>query len=235
MPRKHLVASQTNKKQQMQAKIWLKLAKEIKAAAKVGGPNIDANPRLKAAVDKALANNLSRESIDRNISGAAKDPANMTTVVYECYGPNGTQFIVTALTDNTNRTASNLRGYLGKINGQIARPNSVKIFFDNYAEFILLKNAKTNEDSILESLLAFNVVDIKEHEDNYEVLVDPSQFYDAKKALIDAGFSIHSGEVKLVAQDKKDITDEKVLEKLERFLDSCEDDDDIQSVVHNLL
>ncbi|MCQ2747752.1 MAG: YebC/PmpR family DNA-binding transcriptional regulator [Mycoplasmoidaceae bacterium] len=58
MPRKHLVASQTNKKQQMQAKIWLKLAKEIKAAAKVGGPNIDANPRLKATVDKALANNL---------------------------------------------------------------------------------------------------------------------------------------------------------------------------------
>ena len=100
---------------------------------------------------------------------------------------------------------------------------------------VLLKNAKTNDDTILEALLAFNVVDIKEHEDNYEVLIDPNQFYDAKKALIDSGFSIHSGEVKLVAQDKKDITDDKILEKLERFLDSCENDDDIQSVVHNLL
>lgn len=235
MPRKHLVASQTNKKQQMQAKIWLKLAKEIKAAAKVGGPNPEANPRLKAAIDKALQNNLSRESIERNISGASKDPANMITLTYECYGPQGSQFIITALTDNQNRTASNLRGYLSKIHGEIAKTNSVKMFFNNYAEFILIKNEKTNEDTILEALLDYEIVDIKEHEDNYEVLVNPEQFYEAKKALVDGGFKIHSAEVKLVASDKKDITDETMLAKIERFIESCEDDDDIQSIVHNIL
>lgn len=235
MPRKHLVASQTNKKQQMQAKIWLKLAKEIKAAAKVGGPNIDANPRLKAAVEKALSNNLSRESIERNISGANKDPANMVALTYECYGPNGSQFIIHALTDNQNRTASNLRGYLSKIHGTIAKPNSVKLFFNNYGTFILIKNSKTNADTILEALLDYEVIDIIEHEDNFEVYVNPNQFYDAKKSLTSAGFSIHEAEVKLVAQDKKDITDEQLLAKLEKFIESCENDDDIQSVVTNLL
>lgn len=235
MPRKHLVASQTNKKQQMQAKIWLKLAKEIKAAAKVGGPNIDANPRLKAAVEKALSNNLSRESIERNISGAAKDPANMVALTYECYGPNGSQFIIHALTDNQNRTASNLRGYLSKINGTIAKTNSVKLFFDNYGTFILIKNNATNEDTILEALLDYEVIDIIEHEDNFEVYVNPTQFYDAKKSLTNAGFNIHEAEIKLVAQNKKDITDEALLTKIEKFIDSCENDDDIQSVVTNLL
>lgn len=235
MPRKHLVASQTNKKQQMQAKIWLKLAKEIKAAAKVGGPNIEANPRLKAAVEKALSNNLSRESIERNISGAAKDPANMVALTYECYGPNGSQFIIHALTDNQNRTASNLRGYLSKINGTIAKPNSVKLFFNNYGTFILVKNNTTNEDTILEALLDYEVIDIIEHEDNFEVYVNPTQFYEAKKSLTNAGFNIHEADIKLVAQDKKDITDETLLAKIERFIDSCEDDDDIQSVVTNLL
>ena len=77
MPRKHLIASQNNKKQQDNAKIWMKLAKEIRAAAKTGGPNIDANPRLKAAVEKALQNNLSKESIERNIKGAQKDTSNL--------------------------------------------------------------------------------------------------------------------------------------------------------------
>jgi len=235
MPRKHLIASATNKKQQMQAKIWLKLAKEIKAAAKVGGPNIDANPRLKAAVDKALQNNLSRESIERNISGASKDPANLVTLTYECYGPNGTQFIITALTDNSNRTASNLRGYLGKIKGEIARANSVKIHFENMGVIILAKTSTTTEDSILEALLDYEIIAINEHEDNFEVLVNANNFYDAKKSLQDAAFKIHEAEIKLYNQDKVDITDEKLLEKIEHFLDSCEDDDDIQSVVHNLL
>lgn len=235
MPRKHLVASQTNKKQQMQAKIWLKLAKEIKAAAKVGGPNIDANPRLKAAVEKALSNNLSRESIERNISGANKDPSNMVALTYECYGPNGSQFIIHALTDNQNRTASNLRGYLSKIHGEIAKTNSVKMFFNNYGTFVLVKNNTTNEDSILGALLDYEIIDIIEHEDNYEVYVNPEHFYDAKKSLQLANFNIHDAEIKLVAQNKKDITDEQLLAKLEKFIDSCENDDDIQSVVTNLL
>ncbi|RCT49462.1 YebC/PmpR family DNA-binding transcriptional regulator, partial [Ureaplasma parvum] len=98
MPRKHLIASGINKKQQQQAKSWMKSAKEIKAAAKMGGPNPEANPRLKVAIERALNNNLSRDSIERNINGASKDADNLKELTYEGYGPNGLAIIVRALT-----------------------------------------------------------------------------------------------------------------------------------------
>lgn len=234
MPRKHLIASSTNKKQQMQAKIWLKLAREIKAAVKVGGKNIDANPRLKVAIEKALQNNLSRESIERNINGADKDPKNLISLTYECYGPKGSQFIITALTDNVNRTTSNLRGYLGKINGEISRPNSVKIHFFNFGCFTIVKNSQTTEDSILECLINAKKLDIKEYEDSFEVLVDEPFYYDAKTALLQKGFAIHESEIKLVSLDKVSIDDQKIVERIEHFIDLCENDDDIQTIFHNL-
>ncbi len=234
MPRKHLIASATNKKQQMQAKIWLKLAREIKAAVKVGGKNIDANPRLKTAIEKALQNNLSRESIQRNINGADKDSKNLISLTYECYGPKGLQFIITALTDNINRTTSNLRGYLGKIDGKISRPNSVKIYFSNYGWFILVKNSQTTEETILECLIDAKKLDIKEFEDCFEVIVDEAFYENAKSTLLKKGFVIHESEIKLINLDKVSIIDEKLLAKIEHFIELCENDDDIQSVFHNL-
>ena len=98
MPRKHLIAAGINKKQQSQAKIWNKLAKEIKAATKVGGANPDTNPRLKTAIDKALQNNLSRESIERNINGASIDKSQQNEYLFEIYGPNSIAIMVMALT-----------------------------------------------------------------------------------------------------------------------------------------
>ena len=148
MPRKHLIASGINKKQQMQAKIWMKLAKEIKAAAKVGGPNPEANPRLKAAIDKALQNNLSRESIDKNINGSQKDASALMDLEYEGYGPNGLGVIVKALTDNENRTVSALRGYFTKLDGKIAKQNSVKTNF-NYSGEIILDKENLTEDKLI--------------------------------------------------------------------------------------
>ncbi len=140
MPRKHLIASGINKKQQMQAKIWQKLAREIKAAVKVSGPNADANPRLKAAIDKAYLNNMTKEAISRNIQGSSKDASELVSLEYECYGPNGIQIIVNALSDNSNRTYSSLRGYLSKLHGEIAKPNSVKIFFEMQGVIIFEKH-----------------------------------------------------------------------------------------------
>jgi transcriptional/translational regulatory protein YebC/TACO1 len=109
---------------------------------------MDANPRLKVAVDKALSNNLPRESIQKNISGSDKDPQDLKQIEFECYGPEGIQIIVGGLTDNINRSTSNLRGYLSKLHGEIAKQNSVKIFFDNLGDIILLKssNPKLSSD-----------------------------------------------------------------------------------------
>lgn len=233
MPRKHLVASQTNSKQQQNAKLWQKLAREIKAAVKVGGPNPEANPRLKAAIEKALSKNLSRESIERNINGSQKDQSELVSLEYECYGPNGVQIIVDALTDNPNRVASNLRGYLSKFNAEIAKPNSVKRFFDKYGVITLVKNSNTNVDKIMEATMEFKVVDIVEYEDAFVVLTDPTDFYKTKDALKAQGFEIFEADIKMVSQNKITSLDEKTKEKFDKFIESCNDDDDIQLVVTN--
>ena len=159
MPRKHLIASGINKKQQQQSKIWMKCAKEIKAAAKVGGPNPDANPRLKAAIQRALQNNLSRDSIQRNINGASKDLDVLKEIYYEGYGPKGIAIIVKALTDNEQRTISNVRGYFSKLHGEISKPNSVKILFNEYGVFLINKD-QIDENKLLELVIDFNIIDL---------------------------------------------------------------------------
>lgn len=233
MPRKHLVASQTNKKQQSQAKLWQKLAREIKAAVKVGGPNIEANPRLKAAVDKALQNNLSRESIERNINGSNKDNADMAIKEFECYGPNGLQLVISALTDNVNRTISNLNGYLAKLHGQIAKSNSVKIFFDNVGYIVVYKNTSTSVDKIMELTLDYNIIDVVDQEDAIEVKTTPNDFYKVKEVLLQNQLKIFDAEVKLLPQNPITSLDTDSKSRLDKFIESCEQDDDIQWVVTN--
>lgn len=233
MPRKHLIASQTNKKQQSQAKLWQKLAREIRAAAKVGGTNIDANPRLKAAVQKALANNLSRESIERNIKGVNNDQENIETLEYEAYGPDGLQIIIHALTSNSNRTAGNIRGYLSKLGGKITKPNSVKVFFENKGLIIVPKTNNITVDSLLELTMDYDIYDILEHDDGYEIYTSPECFYEVVNILKQNQINIYSSDLKLFANEPIEKLDDKVIEKLENFIEACDNDDDIQWVVTN--
>lgn len=232
MPRKHLIASGINKKQQQQSKIWMKCAKEIKAAAKVGGPNPDANPRLKAAIQRALQNNLSRDSIQKNINGATKDPEVLKEILYEGYGPKGIAIIVKALTDNEQRTISNVRGYFSKLHGEISKPNSVKMLFNEYGVFLINKKY-IDENRILEITMDFNVIDVHEFSEFYEVLVETNDFYKVKNAFDEFQVQIESFEIKHVPVNEIEISEEEKI-KLDKFFDSCEDDDDIQMVISNV-
>lgn len=243
MPRKHLIASGINKKQQSQAKIWNKLAKEIKAAAKVGGTNPESNPRLKAAIDKALQNNLSRDSIDRNINGANKDKENQNDYFFEIYGPKGLAIMVQGLTDNQNRLLSSLNGYLSKLNASIATPNSVKINFKYAGEILIELTSENNnvekwfediELKIMEKCLDSNleIIDIILNDDCVQVLTVPNDLYKTRDILKNENISIISSEIKYIPNDYINL-DKDNFEKLERFLFSCEEDDDIQWVVTN--
>lgn len=233
MPRKHLIASSINKKQQQQSKVALKCVREIKAAVKVGGPNPEANPRLKAAISRALENNLTRETIQRNISNC-KDSEVLKELMYEGYGPRGLAIIIKALTDNEQRTVSNIRGYFSKLKGELSKPNSVKMLFNEYGQFIIAKNDQISEDKILELTLNYNVVDLQHDESAFELLVMPEDFYNVKNLLTEnSNLQILSSEIKLIPQTFVDVTEaEDVL--LQRFIDTCEDDDDIQWVVTNV-
>lgn len=246
MPRKHLIASGINKKQQSQAKVWNKLAKEIKAAAKVGGPNPEANPRLKAAIDKALQSNLSKESIERNIKGASQDKDNQTDYLFEAYGPKGLALMVQGLTDNQNRLISSLKGYLSKLKAELATPNSVKINFRNCGE--ILVKAKSNDikeienqkeelelllvEAMLEKSLDLEIYESIANDDCVQILTNPNDFYQVRDLLTEKGIEILQSEVKYIPNDYVDL-DQENFERLERFLNSCEEDDDIQWVVTN--
>lgn len=233
MPRKHLIASSINKKQQQQSKVALKCVREIKAAVKVGGPNPEANPRLKAAISRALENNLTRETIQRNISNC-KDSEVLKELMYEGYGPRGLAIIIKALTDNEQRTVSNIRGYFSKLKGELSKPNSVKMLFNEYGQFIIAKNDQISEDKILELTLNYNVVDLQHDESAFELLVMPEDFYNVKNLLTEnSNLQILSSEIKLIPQTFVDVTEEEDA-LLQRFIDTCEDDDDIQWVVTNV-
>ncbi|MDE5767593.1 MAG: YebC/PmpR family DNA-binding transcriptional regulator [Malacoplasma sp.] len=242
MPRKHLIASGINKKQQMQAKLGNKLAKEIKAAAKVGGTNPESNPRLKAAIDKALQNNLSKESIEKNINGSVKDPSSLIDSEYEGYGPSGLRIIVKTLSDNVNRTISSLRGYFSKLKGEIAKPNSVKNSFNHAGEIIVSKN-NLSEDDLMEKILItlekLEIVDneepiqeTNEHEDCFQIIAMPKYFYKLRDGLKELKLDILESEIKYIPTDYTDLNKEEYA-RLERFLDSCNDDDDVQWVITN--
>ena len=219
MPRKHLIASGINKKQQQQAKIWMKCAKEIKAAAKMGGPNPEANSRLKVAIERALNNNLSRDSIERNINGASKDIDNLKELTYEGYGPNGLAIIVRALTDNEQRTISAIRGYFSKLQGQIAKPNSVSMLFNECGQLLINKETKSL-DEWFEILIDQSIIDINEDDKIIEILVKPEDFSTVKLILEKNNADFIS-------------LDEYARERLVRFVNACENDDDISWVITN--
>lgn len=232
MPRKHLIAASINKKQQQQSKISLKCIREIKAAVKVGGPNPDANPRLKVAIARGLQNNLSRDTIMRNIN-SNKDSESLKELYYEGYGPKGLAIIIKALTDNEQRTISNLRGYFSKLKGEISKPNSVMVLFNEYGQIILDK-ANLDYDKILQLTLNYEIVDLIEDESAFELLTDKKDFL-AVKEIFDSNseYNILDASIKYISSSLVDITedDDKLLT---RFIDSCEDDDDIQWVVTNV-
>jgi YebC/PmpR family DNA-binding regulatory protein len=188
-------------------------------------------------MDKAYLNNMTKEAIQRNIQGSNKDASELVSLEYECYGPNGIQIIVNALSDNSNRTYSNLRGYLSKLHGEIAKPNSVKIFFDMQGVIIFEKHPNQSKESIEEIVLENNVdgyVDCNEFEDSFEVITTPdNNFYTIKELLSNNGYKVFEAAIKLVAQNKITSLDEENKARLEKFIESCDEDEDIQSVVTN--
>jgi transcriptional/translational regulatory protein YebC/TACO1 len=147
------------------------------------------------------------------------------------------QIIVNALTDNTNRTASNLRGYLSKLHGEIAKPNSVKIFFDNLGVIILEKLTGQSKSGVEELVLTNELdgyIDTNEYDDSLEVITEPNgSFYKIKEVLVNNGYKVYDAAIKLVAQNKITQLDDDTKERLTRFVDSCDEDDDIQTVVTN--
>ena len=218
-------------------KIFTRLGKELMVAVKEGGPDPNNNSKLRDVIAKAKSNNMPNDTIDRSIKKAAGDAnaANFTAITYEGYGPNGTAIIVETLTDNKNRTASNVRNAFTKGGGNVGTPGCVSFMFDTKGQ-ILINKEECNMDSDELMMLALDAGadDFKdEDEDAFEILTNPDDCGTVREALEKAGLKLDQAEVTMIPQTWVELTDPADIKQMNRILDLLDDDDDVQAVYHN--
>ncbi|MDD6811668.1 MAG: YebC/PmpR family DNA-binding transcriptional regulator [Lachnospiraceae bacterium] len=217
-------------------KIFTIIGREIAVAVKEGGPDPNNNFKLAQVIAKAKANNMPNDTIERGIKKAAGDNGNVTYkyVTYEGYGPNGIAIIVDALTDNTNRTAANVRSAFTKGQGSIGTQGCVSFMFDKKGLIIVDKEeCEMESDDLMMTALDAGAEDFAEEEDSYEIYTAPDDWDAVNKALTDAGIPMISSEVTMIPQNWVELTDETAIKNLQRTLDLLEEDDDVQAVYHN--
>ena len=217
-------------------KIFTILGREIAVAVKEGGPDPANNYKLAQVIAKAKANNMPNDTIDRGIKKAAGDVGNVNYeyITYEGYGPNGIAIIVNALTDNKNRTASNVRSAFTKGQGSIGTPGCVSFMFDEKGQIIIDKEeCDMDADELMMVALDAGADDFNEEEDSYEILTAPEAHAEVDAALREAGIELASSEVTMIPQNYVELTDETAIKNLNKTLDLLDEDDDVQSVYHN--
>ena len=217
-------------------KIFTIIGREIAVAVKEGGPDPANNSRLRDGIAKAKSNNMPNDTIERGIKKAAGDAnsVNYESVTYEGYGPSGVAIIVDALTDNKNRTASNVRNAFTKGSGSVGTQGCVSYMFDKKGQIIVAKEEyETDADELMMIALDAGAEDFAEEEDSYEILTAPEDFSDVRLALEEAGVPMASAEVTMIPQTWVELTDETDLKNLQKTLDLLDEDDDVQVVYHN--
>jgi YebC/PmpR family DNA-binding regulatory protein len=214
-------------------KLFTKLARAVTVAAKEGGGDIDGNPSLALAVQKARDASMPKDNIERAIAkgtGAGADAAALETILYEGYGPGGVALLIEAVTDNRNRTGADVRHALSKGNGSLGEPGSVAYNFDKKG-VIVVDGERYGEDDLMVAIDA-GAEDISREDDSWEIVTEPSDLTAVRKALEDAEVAIVNAEV---TQRPKVLVpvDEDTAGKLLRLIDNLEDNDDVDAVHAN--
>lgn len=211
-------------------------AKNIYQAAKEGGGDIDSNPALRLAVENAKADNMPNENIERNIKKATGtlEGANYEEITYEGYGPGGVAVIVHALTDNKNRTASEVRHAFSKNGGNLGESGSVSFMFDRKGYIVIENpNGEIDEDEMTLEALEAGAEDIQVQEGAFEIFTEPDDFKDVRNHFTDKAYKIAEAEITLFPQTYTSVPEED-REKVEALIDMLEDNDDVQDIHHNL-
>lgn len=217
-------------------KIFTVIGREIAVAVKEGGSDPANNSKLRDVIAKAKANNMPNDTIERGIKKAAGDlgAVNYEQVSYEGYGPNGVAIIVEALTDNKNRTASNVRNAFTKGGGSIGTPGCVSFMFDKKGQIIIDKEECSMEsDELMMLALDAGAEDFSEEEDSFEIITEPDDFSGVREALEKAGIPMAGAEVTMIPQTWVELADEESMKKMNKTLDLLDEDDDVQAVYHN--
>ena len=216
------------------SRTFTKIGKEITIAVKAGGPDPQANSRLRALMANAKAANMPKDTVDRAIKKATdKDASDYKEIVYEGYGPFGIAIVVETATDNNTRTVANVRSYFNKFGGNLGTSGSLSFMFEHKCVFhIKPKDGVSLEDLELE-LIDYGVDELDQDEDDIVIYGAFEENSNIQKYLEDNGFEITSSEFVRIPNDTKEVTAEQ-RETLEKLLEKFEDDDDVQNVFHNM-
>ncbi|GAB2318424.1 YebC/PmpR family DNA-binding transcriptional regulator [Alkalibacterium sp. s-m-22] len=216
-------------------KIFQKLSKEIYQAAKDGGTDPDTNAALRLAVDKAKANNMPNDNVDRAIKRATDSGqgADYKEVLYEGYGPSGIAVLVYALTDNLNRSSTNIRVAFDRNGGSMGEKGTVNYMFDRKGYIAISReNLDIDEDDMLMHVLEAGGEELETSDDVFEIYTEATEFAQVRDALKEAGFELDQSELTMIPQTTVPVPEDKV-SVFEKLIDALEDDDDVSDVYHN--
>ena len=221
-------AAQDNKR----GKVFTKLIKEITVSARIGGSDSDANPRLRAAIEKALGSNMTRDTVERAVKRGAgeTDGADIEEIRYEGYGPHGVAVLVETATDNRNRTVSEVRHAFTKHGGNLGTDGSVSYLFNKIGSIVFAGDK--DEEQIMEIAMEAGADDIESGDDVIEVVTSPESFHEVSQAFREAGIEPEMSELIQRPSVETELSGEDA-EKIMKMIDVLEDLDDVQDVFTN--
>jgi YebC/PmpR family DNA-binding regulatory protein len=217
------------------SKLFAKLIKNIEVAARTGGADLNGNPTLFDAVQKAKKSSVPNDNIDRALkrgSGQEAGGAEYSTIMYEGYGPGGVAVLVECLTDNRNRAASDVRVAFTRNGGQMADPGSVAYLFSRKGIVIVPQADGVTEDSVMEAVLDAGAEEVNDYGESFEILTEATDLVPVRTALQDAGIEYDSADVVFHPATQIEV-DVEGARKIMRLIDALEDLDDVQEVYAN--
>ncbi len=214
-------------------KIFTKLIKEITVAARMGGGDLDANPRLRTAIQAAKSENMPKDNIERAIKKGTGEleGVNYEESIYEGYGPGGAAVLIESLTDNKNRTVADIRHIFSKAGGNMGESGCVAWMFDKKG-YIAVENKAVDEEALMEAALDAGAEDIREDDSNFEVITAPEDFETVKSAIDSASIPYLVAEVTMLPQSTTDLKG-KEAEQMVKLMEALDDCDDVQKVYTN--
>lgn len=227
----HNIQGRKNAQDAKRGKVFQKLSREIYMAAKSGGPDPSGNPSLRLVMDKARAANMPKSNIERAIKKAeGGSDEHYDEITYEGYAPGGVAVLVEALTDNKNRTASDVRVAFTRNGGSLGATGSVAYMFDRKG-YIVIDRSTTDadEDQVLLDVMDAGGDDLQTSEDAFEIYTDPKQFTAVRDGLEKAGYKLANAELTMIPQNTTPVPEDKK-DQFEHLIDALEDSDDVSNV-----
>ncbi|HLR21046.1 MAG TPA: YebC/PmpR family DNA-binding transcriptional regulator [Tissierellaceae bacterium] len=217
------------------SKVFAKLSRYIMVASKEGGSDPEFNPALQTAIDKAKAENMPNDNIERAVKKGAGQLGedNFEEISYEGYGPSGIAVLATSLTDNRNRTASDIRHIFDKFGGNLGQSGSVSFMFDRKGFIGVAKKDSIDEDELAMLAIELGADDFEVEEEGFEIFTSPEDFNDVKNGLEKEGYEFAIAELSFIPQNLVSLKDENDIKNMEGLIEMLEDNDDIQEVYHN--